>query len=261
MSKQSSDRWKLGEAGAELQVAVYSVKLADQWLRIGGGLLAIFLAIAVQWQGTTQGVAPRNIASSYALTVSFFLGGVCAVLHGLLRKGFLRVDQQTLRAPRWILQLAQEQVFQLAELGAISERPAMYSDELSELIVFKSRSANKGAAQYLVPRSDVGELVQRLRLRAAASALNVPDAATMLELYSDPASKPFGVIYLDKQWHAFRSPKELADRAARHPYRERERLRVFMTEHDFKILSAAHPALPFERVSLDATLEVSEKRA
>ena len=49
----------------------------------------------------------------------------------------------------------------------------------------------------------------------------------------------------------FDSPRALFEESASHPFRDRQRVRVFMAPSDFQMVVDAYPQLPLERVASD----------
>jgi len=242
MAKTVADGWRLGVPGAELRLVTRSVKASDQWVRLLGGGLAILLGAVVGLQGGSHsGRAPW-------LSVAFVVAGIVAVLRGIPREGALVLSEQSLQVPDWLALRSAVRTLRLADLSRISEQPVPYSDALSELSWMTHVSGKPKAEVFLVARDGAAEFAHRLRLRAGASAVDVPRPALLAERYHDPSSRPIAVAWLDQDWQAFRTLSEFADRAAAHPYRDREPLRVFASEHDFELLVRAHPGRPMQQI-------------
>lgn len=96
--------------------------------------------------------------------------------------------------PAWI-PFVRPHPLDLTTLTRAEEVAAEYSDARSHLFALGNARVHA-----IVERDVAKELLVRLRLRALASKLAVPDAATLAEIYLAPGPKPLGVIRHEDQF-------------------------------------------------------------
>jgi hypothetical protein len=245
-TRKEEEPWKRGEAGAELAVAVRARSLGETFGAFFGGGLAIALCVSNLKSGQSFG--------NQALLVLVGAFGAALILWGRPRNGRLRINDDTLAGPSWGIVFTSEHRLALHDLGAVNNVPLTNAlgapSEFAELRITRTKLKKAPSVSYRVLRSEASELAHRLGMRIAGTALDVPQAARMLELYYRPGAKPLGLAYLHNTWIPFESPRALFEASTAHPFRDRQSIRVFMASVDFQMVVDAYPQLQLERIGM-----------